>query len=322
MLLLLVSATVLASAATAAEPLRMTIGVVQRIGPLDPRRGTSAVAREVWNLQYPTLTALTVDDLEPQPGVASAWRPAPDGAGWIYELRDGLTWTDGQPVTADDVVYSIEHARDERWPYARGIVDGLTAEAVDPHTVLVRGTSRFANGLPSLLVHVVPAHVFASIDDLDRDVKQLGIGAGDWHVVGAGTNDVRMAVVERPGRPPLDEIVYRHYARGAALVDALGRGDVDVAGDLPADQFEAVQKLSHVGVIHANDGDQYVLRVQVTGNGNPAARRPTGPSGNRARGRPNESRRHGRTGCRSRLAGATHRARRDLEPARVGERGA
>src|SRR5262245_17353304 len=40
----------------AAEPLRLTVGTVGSIGALDPRTGTSDVAQEVWNLQYPTLT--------------------------------------------------------------------------------------------------------------------------------------------------------------------------------------------------------------------------------------------------------------------------
>ena len=56
----------------------------------------------------------------------------------------GLTWSDGKPVTAADVVYSLEHARDEDWPYAGGSFVGLQAHASDERTVKV--TSNAGSG--------------------------------------------------------------------------------------------------------------------------------------------------------------------------------
>ena len=94
----------------APHPLRLTVGTLGTIGSLDPRTGDSQIAREVWRLQYPTLTSLDPKTLAPAPGLASAWTPAPHNKGWDYRLQPGLTWSDGKPVTADDVVYSLEHA--------------------------------------------------------------------------------------------------------------------------------------------------------------------------------------------------------------------
>jgi len=78
------------------HPLRVTVGTLGAIGSLDPRLGDSTVAREVWNLQYPTLTALDPKTLAPAPGVASGWVPTKNGQGWIYTVRKGLTWSDGR----------------------------------------------------------------------------------------------------------------------------------------------------------------------------------------------------------------------------------
>ena len=72
--------------AAASGPLRLTVGTLGRIGSLDPRHGNGDIAREVWNLQYPTLTGLDPKTLDPAPGVAAAWSPAPGGTGWIYNL--------------------------------------------------------------------------------------------------------------------------------------------------------------------------------------------------------------------------------------------
>jgi peptide/nickel transport system substrate-binding protein len=241
----------------AASTVRLTIGVVGPVGSLDITTGTGDVAREVWRLQYPTLTALTADTLSPTPGLADAWSPSADGQTWTYTLRPGLAWSDEQPVTAADVVYSLNRARDEHWPYAGTTFDDLTAAAVDDRTVSVTAGGD-PGALPTLLLHVVPQHVF----ERGTDVDDAGaVGAGDWNVVERTDDEVRMAVRERPGRPRLDEIVFRSHEDSDALVDAIDRGRIDVAAGIDAGDYEQVRGLDGVTAIHASDGDQWILRV-------------------------------------------------------------
>jgi ABC-type transport system substrate-binding protein len=244
---LCVFSTSLATPAAPAEPLRMTVGTIGSIGSLDPRIGNSTVAREVWKIQYPTLTAVDPATLDPTAGVASAWTPLPNGRGWRYELRPGLTWSDGKPVTAADVVYSLDHARDEHWPYAGRVLDGLTARALDAHTVAV--TSAAMNTvLPGLRLHVVPAHVYAKVSNVDDDTAALGVGDGPWHVVSKSASSVELGVLGRPGGPPLDQIVFRTYPSAGTLIDALARGDVDVISGVPATDIGRLHALDHVTV--------------------------------------------------------------------------
>ncbi|HTD51007.1 MAG TPA: ABC transporter substrate-binding protein, partial [Acidimicrobiia bacterium] len=244
------------------HPLRLTVATVGPIGSLDPRHGDSVIAREVWNLQYPTLTALDPQSLDPAPGLAAAWSPAPHGRGWIYNLRPGLTWSDGQRVTAADVAYSINQAREARWPYVGGMLDGLTAHALNVRSVEV--TSRLAHAsFPGLLVHVVPEHVFAKVADLDRDITKLGVSDGPWHVVGETAGSVRLDATGSAG-PALQQIDFRTYGDAAALVDALARGAVDVISGLPDADIGRVETLSHVTVDHASDSTEYVLFDDLT----------------------------------------------------------
>src|SRR5207248_7147968 len=46
-------------------------------------------------------------DLNPAPDLASSWKAANDGMSWTFTLRDNVTWSDGQPFTADDVDYTF-----------------------------------------------------------------------------------------------------------------------------------------------------------------------------------------------------------------------
>jgi peptide/nickel transport system substrate-binding protein len=248
----------------ALPPLRLTVGTLGTIGSLDPRTGDSTIAREVWKIQYPTLTALDPVTLDPTAGVAIAWTPLPNGHGWRYTLRPGLTWSDGKPVTSADVVYSLDHARDDQWPYAHGMLSGLSARALDAKTVVV--TSRVAKrARPGLLLHVVPAHVFSKASDVNTDVAALGVADGAWHVVSKTTYSVELGVLGRPGGPPLDEIVFRTYANTDALIGALSRGDVDVISGVSQSDIPRLHALNGVTVDPVGGTVQAFRTDNVTG---------------------------------------------------------
>jgi peptide/nickel transport system substrate-binding protein len=232
----------------AAGPVRLSVGVVGPLGSIDLASATSEVAREVWRLQYPTLTAYSLDTLAIVPGLAEAWTPSPDGRGFVYTLRPA-TWSDGQPVTAEDVVFSLAQAKGQA--SSAGAFDELDARAVDARTVSVT-TSGGLGALPALPLHVAP-----------RAAGADGQSAGDWRVVEVNDATIRMTVIERPGRPALDEIVFRSYPDATALVDALADGDIDIAGGLTPDDYERAREVDEATVIHANDGDQWVLQLRL-----------------------------------------------------------
>jgi ABC-type transport system substrate-binding protein len=252
-------------AAGADHPLRITVGTLGTIGSLDPRHGFSPIALEVWNLEYPTLTSLDPKTLDPAPGLAASWSPAPSGKGWIYNLAPGLTWSDGQPVTAEDVAYSIEHGGD--WPYTylgagESFLSRLTAVALNSRSVQVTPTDIDGN-LPGLLVHVVPEHVFSKVANLDSNLGALGVSDGTWHVTGRTRDSVRLDTAGGAGIPALQQIVFRTYPNADALIDALAHKQVDVVSGLPAADADRLAALSNVTVDHAPDGRQFLLRDRL-----------------------------------------------------------
>jgi peptide/nickel transport system substrate-binding protein len=252
---------VMPSSAHGADPAQLSVGTKEAVTTLDPRHGDGAVAREIWKLQYPTLVALDAATLDPQPGVARQWSPSPDGRGWIYSLGD-MHWSDGQPVTADDVVYSLQHARDEHWPYAGSMLDDLDARKVDDKTVEIT-SGRNSALLPTLLLHVVPAYVFEHVENLDDDADASSVGAGRWHVVSRDGDEVRLGAVDPAAAPPVQDIVYRSYRDDDALLDAIASGEVDAVSGVSPEHAARLRALDGVTTTHANDGTQYVL---IAGN--------------------------------------------------------
>ncbi len=246
--------------AGAAAPLRLTVGTLGNIGSLDPRHGDSTIAREVWNIQYPTLTALDPQSLDPAPGLAAAWSPVARGRGWTYNLRLDLVWSDGQPLTAADVVYSFDHARDDHWPYATGMLDTLQARAVSPHMVEVTTASaRARDPFPGLLLHIVPQHVFDHVSDLESSVAQLGVSVGAWHIVTKTPDSVELDATSATAGPAVRQLVFRTYSTADALISALAHKQVDVISGVPDSDIGRLEQLSNVTVNHASDGTQYVL---------------------------------------------------------------
>lgn len=248
----------------APKPLRLTVGTVGKIGSLDTRTGNSVVAREVWNIQYPTLTALDPVTNDPTAGVAIAWIPLAKAHGWRYTLRPGLTWSDGKPVTAADVVFSLEHARDDHWPYVGTTLAGLTARALDARTVAISSRAS-TSALPGLRLNVVPAHVYTKVSDVNNDTTALGVADGAWHVVTTTGDSVELGVLGRPGGPPLDQIVFRSYPNTAALIDALARGDVDVISGATRRDVARLHALNGVTVNPVGDLVQAFRNDNVTG---------------------------------------------------------
>ena len=153
-------------------------------------------------------------------------------------------------------------ARDEDWPYAAGLLDGLDARVVDDRTVAITTTGDIG-ALPTLPLHIVPE---------SGDSK---VSAGDFVVTDADDSEVRMEVIDRPGRPALDEIVFRSYSDAAALEHALGRGDVDIAAGFANDDLAAVR------AIDGRDRDPQQRRRSVVPAS--ARRRTDAPAGDRTR---------------------------------------
>ena len=75
---------------------------------LNPFVGYSGTAYEIFHLNYDFLVGYDTD-LSPRPELATSWETSPDGKVWTFHLRQGVTWQDGEPFTAADVVFTYTY---------------------------------------------------------------------------------------------------------------------------------------------------------------------------------------------------------------------
>jgi peptide/nickel transport system substrate-binding protein len=112
------STLTLASAGSAGgqDTVSFVVGTTQDVDSLNLLVGVLVIDYEVWNLHYATLTDKAAEDFSVQPGLAESWEESNDGLTYTYTLREGLEWSDGTPLTAEDIAYTINRSRDEEWP--------------------------------------------------------------------------------------------------------------------------------------------------------------------------------------------------------------
>ncbi|MEM7022987.1 MAG: ABC transporter substrate-binding protein [Pseudomonadota bacterium] len=102
------------------------------------------------------LTRWNPDFTEVVPNVAESWEVSEDGTAFTFKLREGMKWSDGHPLTADDVIFYVEDllANEEFYPNApaRYVIDGQTmkAEKVDDHTVTLKFAAPYGTFLTEL----------------------------------------------------------------------------------------------------------------------------------------------------------------------------
>ncbi|MFN8521400.1 MAG: ABC transporter substrate-binding protein [Chloroflexota bacterium] len=105
------------SAAAAQDPVTFRVGITQAPSEsgLNPYQAVLASDYTLYTDQYDLLVEFG-PNLEPAPGLAESWEVSEDGLTWTWHIRPGVTWSDGQPFTAEDARFQIQYIIDSHDP--------------------------------------------------------------------------------------------------------------------------------------------------------------------------------------------------------------
>ncbi len=126
-------------------------------------------------------------DYQPMPALATEWKAADDGMSWTFKLRTDVTWSDGQPFTADDVVYTFNEIvlnKDLGAANSSNYVAVDKVVAVNAHEVQFLLNQPWSS-LPNYLAwftKILPKHIFDGKDpwELTSFNKEKPIGTGPY----------------------------------------------------------------------------------------------------------------------------------------------
>ena len=121
------------------RPVVLRIGWNMKVDSLNPFIGIESTSYALYHLNYDYLTQTDPKTLEPAPSLAASWTSSDDLKTWTFKLRDDVKFQDGEPLTAADVVYSIElNLSDEIGNYDAYVTGIESCKAIDDHTVEFR----------------------------------------------------------------------------------------------------------------------------------------------------------------------------------------
>jgi peptide/nickel transport system substrate-binding protein len=169
----------------------------------DPKTFNPITANEVSSLDiyrflFASLLGYDMISQQIEPGLAESWTNSPDGKTWTFKLRKNLRWSDGEPLTADDVVFTCNDVvynpaidnvtRDAMQVDGKKFivtkVDDLTVQVVTPE-IFAPFLEQFGGGLPIMPKHILAKAVadgtFTSAYNSTSDPSQI-VGSGPFRL--------------------------------------------------------------------------------------------------------------------------------------------
>ena len=161
-----------------------------------------------------------------KPWLATKWEWSNNYQQLVLTIRDNVKWSDGQPMTADDVAYTFQLMKDH---------DALNGNAIPFDTISANGNqvtltfkaSQFVNQTKVLTAIVVPKHIWSTMKDPTTDVDANPVGTGPYTVKSFTpqtiTLDVRNSYWQQ--LPKIAELQYTSYNDNDSETTALANGE-------------------------------------------------------------------------------------------------
>ncbi|MFB6626195.1 ABC transporter substrate-binding protein [Streptomyces sp. NPDC056374] len=217
-------------------------------------------------LIYNTLTRYD-DELKPQPELATSWDYAEDGRSITLRLRTGVTFHDGRPFTADDVVFAVKNLQNPlRAAQLRATAAAVTGfEKRGDHELVLR-LAHPVNNLFDLFEFMIITDR-NTVEDAVTGKKLNGTGPfrlTRWSP-GTGLSLTRNETYWQPDRPYLDGVELRVVPQADALLSSLRTGQSQLSFSVPGKNLAVVASTPELTISeYTTGGGAYYLGVNTT----------------------------------------------------------
>lgn len=227
-----------------------------------------------------------------KPYLLEKWEPSADLKTWMLHVRKGVTWSNGDAFTSDDVIYNLKRWTDSKVGsslqsllgamvtetdtgkkddkgkpvISRALTEGAI-EKIDDHTVKLN-LNRPELSLPETFFHYPAAIVHQSFEEKGSDLSKNPIGTGPYSLEQFKIGEI-VVLKKRDGYwgtpPKLDTITYIDTGDDpAAPISALASNQVDLLFELDVQQLPVVKALPGVSIFKAVTAQTGVARMQST----------------------------------------------------------
>ena len=236
----------------------LRIGWSQDPKTLNPFVGVNEEEFLIWAINWELLVGFNPEDLTPAPAIAESWDVSEDGRTVTYHLIKGATWSDGEPITSEDVRFSLETLGENGLLFT-GYTDGVTAiKTPDQHTVVLETKQPNARLIGDLFVYILPEHIWGKVpvDELTAGYQPEipMVGSGPYIV----TEFERSRILRmepnpewRGEAPAFDELQFIRYGSDDAASRALTLGEVDFIPEVQPATFNRLSEQEGIETVNA-----------------------------------------------------------------------
>ena len=226
------------------------------IDTLNPFRATSGDSYATFQNIYPFLIQYndTYDDFVPD--FATSWETSPDGKTWTFTVRSGVKWSDGQPLTAEDIAQDFKMYLMPGSGWGGTVKHMETVEAPDDTTVVITYDQAVGNVLAQLQqAYFIPPQIW---EPVSKDgVKALGDYQEEIPLVTGGPfilTDYKADEVVKfelnPNwygpKPHIDGFGLQFFQNSEGAISALENGEIDLINSLAP---SGVDPLKQAGLV-------------------------------------------------------------------------
>ena len=221
----------------------------------------------------------------PRPDLIDSWAASADGKVYNFTLRKNAVWHDGQPVTSDDVLYTIEVIKSSASLFPQDIKDlwsQIEVKRLDDKTFQFILPEPFSPFLDYVTFGILPKHILESIpaDQLptaEFNLKPIGTGPYKFDRLLISNGQITgVVLVANPdyylGAPFIEQVVFRYFPNSATALDAYRQGEVLGISQITQDVLDAAlqepglsiytSRLPQMGLVFLNTNNPAVGFMQ------------------------------------------------------------
>ncbi len=197
----------------------------------------------------------------PEGDLSDTWGVSQDGKVYNFSIRPNANWHDGQPVTSDDIVFTVDLMRDEAIPVPedlRAFWNEVELKVLDEKTLQFRLPEPFSPFLDYLTFGVLPVHKLGDIPaeeivNADFNLRPIGSGPFQFNSLVVENDEITGVILSSfddyyKTKPFLDQVIFKYYQDSVSALFALQQGEVMGISQVTNDVLDEVLKSSTTNI--------------------------------------------------------------------------